>query len=405
LLKEAVKYFEERTRRVSPISVKDVDEEEALEIVKKRIVRLKASMNKVFSEGRIKELQHILTEIVGRTEAIKFVNELRKTYPFSPMYKELVRKLIVPAYSADFAPGKLQHLRDLIKISSSILGKVLESDEEAYLVSVAHVEHDDIKHLLDEGYANEWRRDVLSWNRFLEFLEAETKDYDLVKMVKGAISAVYLKSVTNNAWDLMLMMTKSPDTLSLEELDRRALFQRKLLLALVGVVDTVKLNRYPDVLEKLNVAPYIHSVERSEGRYYYASLFENPYQLLKDIHEGGIRRLRDEEGRLKIKDAIEYVRDKLEEYALVSEFKRNAPLSIEIVSGRVFEETSIEFSEYLNRDEFTILVISPIDIANKLLVEKVGFNNVLENIRKSIDRNKNKIKESEHVCYSGSLCG
>ncbi len=393
-LKKAVEYFEERTSRVSPISVKDVDEEEALEIVKKRIVRLKAPMDKVFSEDRIKELQNILSEIVGEAEAIKFVNELRKTYPFSPMYKELVRKLIIPAYSTDFAPRKLHHLRDLIKISSSILGRVLETDEEAYLISIAHVEHDDIKHLLDEGYANEWRRDVLSWNRFLEFLEAETKDYDLVKMVKGAISAIYLKSVTNNAWDLMLMMTKSPDTLSLEELDRRALFQRKLLLALVGVADTTRLNRYPDVLEKLDAAPYIHSIERSEGKYYYASLFENPYQLLKDIHEGEILRLRDEEGKLKIKDAIEYIRKKLlEEYKLVSEFGHNAQLSMEIVGTKDFEETSIEFTKYLeNRNEFTVVVIFPTYMANKLLIEKVKFDDILENIRNYIDENKNKIK-------------
>jgi len=390
-LKEAVKYFEERTHRVSPISVKDVNEEEALEIVKKRIIRLKASIDKVLPRDILKELQQILSEIVGEAEATKFINELKRTYPFSPIYRELVRKLIVPAYSADFAPGRLQHLRDLIKISSSILGRVLESDDETYLVSIAHVEHDDIKHLLDEGYANEWRRDVLSWKRFLEFLEAETKDYDLVKMVRGAISSIYLKSVTNNAWDLMLMMTKSPDALSLEELDRRALFQRKLLLSLVGVIDITKLNKYPVALKKLNIAPYIHSVKRGEGQYYYASLFENPYQLLKDVHEGEIRRLKDEEGRLKIKDAIEYVRGKLEEYALVSEFKQNAPLNMEFGGIDDFE-AGARFVEYLNRDEFTILVVSPLDIAGKMLVEGKKFNELLEKIRRSIDRNRNKIR-------------
>ncbi len=394
LLKETVEYFEERTRRVAPINVRDVNEEEALEIVKKRVVRLKAPIDKVLSDYVIEEIEHALSAIVGDSEATRFVKELRKAYPFSPVYRELVRKLIIPAYSADFALGKLQHLRDLIKISSTILGRVLESSEDVYLISIAHVEHDDIKHLLDEGYANEWRKNVLSWNRFLELVEAETRDYDLFKMVKGAISSIYLKSVTNNAWDLMQMMTKSPNALSLEELDRRALSQRRLILSLVGVVDVAKLSRYySEVLEKLNVAPYIHSVERGEGKYYYASLFENPYQLLKDIYEGEIRRLRDEEGRLKIGDAIEYVRKKLEEYALVSEFRQNAPLRIEFVGVKDFEDINASFTEYLKeRNEFTILVISPIDIASKLLVEKAKFENILESIRESISRNVNKIE-------------
>ncbi|ACL10887.1 Putative uncharacterized protein [Desulfurococcus amylolyticus 1221n] len=392
LLKKAVEYFEDRTRRVAPINVRDVSEEEALEIVKKRAVRLKAPISEVLSDDVIEEIRRALSEIVGDSEATKFIEDLKKTYPFSPVYRELVRKLIVPAYSADFASERLQHLRDLIKISSVILGRVLESGEDAYLISIAHVEHDDIKHLLDEGYANEWRRNTLSWNRFLELVEAETKDHDLVKMVKGAISSVYLKSVTNNMWDLLLMMTKSPDALLPGELDRRALPQRKLILSLVGIVDIAKLGRYPEVLERLNVAPYIHSVERGESRYYYASLFGNPYQLLKDTREGEIRRLRDEEGRLKVGDAIEYVRERLKEYALVSEFKQNAPLSMEFVKVGDFEEVTAHFTEYLNKNEFTILVVSPIDMANKLLVEKARFEDILEGIKRSISKNMGKIK-------------
>jgi len=391
-LKEAVEYFEERTRRFAPINVRDVSEEEALEIVKKRIVRLKVSIDEALSSSAIEEIRRALSEIVGNPEAARFVDELRRTYPFSPVYRELVRKLITPAYSADFAPGKLQHLRDLIKISSTVLGRVLERGEDTYLISIAHVDHDDIKHLLDEGYANEWRRNVLSWNNFLELMKAETKDYDLFKMIKGAISSIYLKSVTNNAWDLILMMTKSPDALSLEELDRRALHQRRLILSLVGVVDTAKLNKYHDVLERLSTTPYIHSVERKEGKYYYASLFENPYQLLREIHENEIRALRDEKGRLKARDAIDYVRKKLEEYALVSEFKQKAQLSMELVGVGDFEEINANFTEYLNKNEFTILVVSPIDMTNKLLVEGAKFEDVLESIRKSISKNADKIK-------------
>jgi len=397
LLKEAVKYFEQRTHRVSPISVKDVDEDEAIEIVRKRIIRMRAPLDKVLSDETVEKLRSSLSEVVGGAEADRFVYELRKTYPFSPMYKELVRKLIVPAFSADFAPEKLQHLRDLIKISSSIVGRVLESDE-AYLVSIVHIEHDDIKHLLDEAVANEWRKNALSWNIFLQHLEARTKDPDLVKMVKGAISAIYIKSVTNNPWDLMLMMTKKPDTLTLEELDRRTLLQKRLLLALTGIVDLAKLSKYSEVFEILATTPYIHSVERGEGKYYYASLFENPYQLIRDIHESEIRKLRDEEGKLKVKEAIEYVRNALEEYALVSEFKRakdrkDTQLSVEIVSSTDFDETSAKFIEYLNdKDEFTILVVSPIDVANKLLMEGLSFESLIKGFKECLDKNKNKIK-------------
>jgi len=397
LLKEAVKYFEQRTSRVSPISVKDVDENEAIEIVRKRIIRMRAPLDNVLSDETVENLRSILSEVVGDAEADKFVYELRKTYPFSPMYKELVRKLIVPAFSADFAPEKLQHLRDLIKVSSSIVGRVLESDE-TYLVSIAHIRHDDIKHLLDETVANEWRKNVFSWNRFLEHLETRTKDPDLVKMVEGAVSAIYLKSITNNPWDLIAMMRKKLDTLTLEELDRRTLLQKRLLLALAGIVDVARLSKYSEVFEVLTTTPYVHSVERGEGKYYYASLFENPYQLVRDIHESEIRRLRDEEGKLRVKETIEYVRNALEEYALVSELKKaedrkSIQLSVEFVSTTDFDEVSARFVEYLNgKDEFTILVVSPIDVANKLLVERLSFDSLIEGFRKCLDKNKNKIK-------------
>jgi len=392
LLKTTIEYFEERTGRVTLPSVRDVNEEEALEIVKKRVVRLREPIANVLSESALKELSKVISDIVGEEEAKLFTSELRKTYPFSPVFRELVRKLIVPAYSADFNPGRLQHLRDLIKISSSVLGRVIESRDESYLVSIAHIEYDDIKHLLDEDHALEWRKNILSWNRFLELLEAETRDQDVVEMIKGAISSIYLKSVTNNAWDLILMMTKSPEVLTLEDLDRRALPQRKLLLSLIGYVDFSKLKKYPEVLEKLKVAPYIHDVTRPEDTYYYASLFENPYQLLSDIRESEIRKLIDPNGKLKIEEAIEYVRSSLEEYALVSEFKQRVSPRMEFVGVKSFETD--EFIDHLNlgRGEFIILIVPPLDIAYKQLVEKRGFKEVLESIKTSIDRGRSKIR-------------
>jgi len=399
LLKVAVNYFEERTSRVMPISVREVNEEEALEIIKKRIVRPKVPVNEVLSEDQLKAIQKALSEIVGEAEATRFVNELRRTYPFSPAYKELVKKLIVPTYSSDFAPGKLQHLRDLIKISSSVLGRALSVDDETYLISMAQIEHDDIKHLLDEGYANEWWRNVLSWRTFLEYVKADTKDDDLVKMVKGAISSIYVKSVTNNAWDLMSMMIKSQDALSPEDLNRRALLQVKLILSLVGIVDVEKLlKKYPEVLGRLNLAPYIHSVERDESKYYYASLFENPHQLLNTIRESELRKLKDESGDLKIREAVEYVGEKLKEYSLVSKFKDaqkqgRVPLNVDIVGIEEFEGDAVRFIERLNNsDVFTVLVVSPISVADRLLVKGARFEDVLESIRSYIDRNKNKIK-------------
>jgi hypothetical protein len=325
---------------------------------------------------------------VEADEARRFIDELKDTYPFSPTYKELVVKLVVPAYSGEFSYA--QHLRDLIKISSEVLSGTLQ-DGESYLVSLAHVEHENIKHLLDPFSANEWKVNVESWRRYVNLFRGKARDPAEVKMLEGAIRAVYVKSVTDNIWDLIRMSSVNPDHLSREDIERRALHQRRLILSLVGLVDVSKLGVYQRVLTELNNVPFIHSAERSDGRYYYASLISNPIQILDNIREGELRRLRDEKGELKIEEALKYLNEVLSGYALVSQFRQQkALLNFEFAKLDSFD--SGIFLNYLDRDMFTALVISPIDVAEKLLIEGTNFKDLMSKIKNSLETNKNKIR-------------
>jgi len=385
-LRGAVEFFEDRMGRYSPASVRDISVDEALQIVKKRILRLKVDRDSILKD--IGKLRDTLSQIVGADEARRFIDELKDTYPFSPTYRELVVKLVVPAYSGEFSYA--QHLRDLIKASSDVLSRALQ-DGESYLVSLAHVEHEDIKHLLDPLSANEWKVNVESWRRYVDLFRGKARDPAEVKMLEGAIRAVYVKSVTDNIWDLIRMSSVNPDILSREDIERRALHQRRLILSLVGPVDVSKLGVYQRVLAELDNIPFIHSAQRSDGHYYYASLISNPIQILDNIREGELRRLRDERGKLKVKEALEYLSEVFSEYALVSQFRQQiAQLNFEFVKLDSFDSGT--FLNNLDRDTFTALVISPIDVAEKLLIRGTGFEDLIRGVKSSLEMNKNKIR-------------
>ncbi len=379
ILKEVLDYFEERTRRVSPISVRDVSEEEALEIVKKRIIHFKhkIDLDKIID---FKELYSILYDVLkdeGRVAG--FISELKKTYPFSPIYREIVRKLINPSYTSDFAIDKLQHLRDLIKISSTVIGRIFDSNDESFLVSIAHILHDDLKHLLDEGYAIEWGRVMSSWKHFINIVKPELNDENLIKMLNGALSSIYVKSVTNNA-SIVIDMLKNP-LAPLREyggtyIDRYALCRHGIVLSLVGLAPPKYIALTHRIFDELKRAPYIHGVDRDSETYYYASLFVNPYQLLKSIKEQELRKLRDREGRLNIEEAISYLGQKLVEYKLISTFKETLKreekklLPIEFISIKDLLDSKPNFINYLKKNEFTILIVQPIDLARETFLSK-----------------------------------
>ncbi|MHA1664976.1 MAG: hypothetical protein ACTSVW_04010 [Candidatus Njordarchaeales archaeon] len=387
LLNKAVSYFEERTSRVAPISVRDVNEDEALEIVKRRILEFKVSNPlEIVNYDAIK---NVLSEVIDERQAEYFIKELLETYPFSPLYKEFVKKLINPSYSADFAAEKLQHLRDLIKITSVVISRILEEFVDDGLISIAHIEHDDIKHLLYEGYAREWRRIINSCGEYVRYIESDLKDEILGRMLRRLISSIYIKSVTNNAWDLVNML-RSPETLSSENLDRHAILRRKLILALVGTIDLSNLPRVHEAFEKIESAPYIQFVDKAEGKYYLLTPLTNPYQLLRNIQEEEIRRLKDRDGKLKVSEAIRYLRETLERYALVSEFKSKAPLNVEFITIEDLKGLKPEFLNYLRGNNFIVFIISPINIAQHLLIDKLS-ENILESTQKVVKSLMNEI--------------
>jgi hypothetical protein len=382
LLREAVGHFEDRMQRFSVKSVKEVTEEEALEIVKKRIVEFQDHPSKILRE--FNEIERVLANIVGQDIARRFMEKLKATYPFSPIYEEFVRKLVVPVYGGDFSNA--QHLRDLIKISSSVLGKAID-DGESTLVSIAHIEHDDIKHCLQEDSAKLWWSNTILWN---SYIDNKYQDPGEKKTLRYAVRSIYVKSVTDNVVDLIEMLRLKPETLTLETISRRALHQRDLILSLVGAVETNELGKLHRILDELENMPYIHVIRRDDTRYYFASFVSNPLQMISSIEDEILKRLRDQKGELDIAKAINYLREKLKDYMLVSQFKEKALLNFEFIKLGDFDADS--FLKYLDDFEFTVLLISPLEIAEKVLLENVKLRDIIDKIKQSLERNRNRIK-------------
>ncbi|MCG2864876.1 MAG: hypothetical protein L7H04_03325 [Vulcanisaeta sp.] len=380
LLKTAVDYFKDRMQRFSMKSVGEVTEEEALEIVKKRIVEFEAPLDKILEE--FNEVKEVLTSIVGQDIARAFVEKLKTTYPFSPIYEEFVRKLVVPAYGGDFSNA--QHLRDLIKISSSVLGRAI-NDGESTLVSIAHIEHDDIKHVLQEEAARLWWSNIIAWNNYINNRYQDPKEK---KALMYVVRSIYVKSVTDNVLDLLNMLQKL-EMLDRETILRRALHQRDLILSLAGVVETDELSKLPGILDELENVPYIHVIHRDDDRYYLTSFISNPLQMIGNIVNEILEGLRDQKGELDIEKAIKYLREKLREYRLVGQFKEKAPLNFEFINLEDFNNNG--FVKYISNSEFTVLLISPLEIAEKVLLGKEKTENIINKIKQSLEQNKNNI--------------
>jgi len=380
LLKTTVDHFKNRMQRFSMKSVGEVTEEEALEIVKKRIVEFEAPLDKILE--KFNEVKEVLANIVGQDIARAFVGKLKTTYPFSPIYEEFVRKLVVPAYGGDFSNA--QHLRDLIKISSSVLGRAI-NDEESTLVSIAHIEHDDIKHALQEDAAKLWWSNIMTWNNYINNRYQDPKEK---KALTYAVRSIYVKSVTDNVLDLLNMLQKL-EMLDRETILRRALHQRDLILSLAGVVETYELGKLPGILDELENVPYIHVIHRDDDRYYLTSFISNPLQMIGNIVNEILEGLRDQKGELDIEKAVKYLREKLGEYKLVGQFKEKAPLNFEFINLEDFNNNG--FVKYISNSEFTVLLISPLEIAEKVLLGKEKTENIINKIKQSLEQNKNNI--------------
>jgi hypothetical protein len=292
------------------------------------------------------------------------MEKLKAAYLFSPIYEEFVRKLVVPVYGGDFSNA--QHLRDLIKISSSVLGRAID-DGESTLVSIAHIEHDDIKHCLQEDSAKLWWSNVMTWN---SYIDNKYQDLGKKKTLRYAVRSIYVKSVTDNVVDLIEMLRLKPETLIPETISRRALHQRDLILSLVGAVKANELGKLHGILDELENMPYIHVIRRDDARYYLTSFVSNPLQVISSIGDEILKRLRDQKGELDIARAINYLREKLREYMLVGQFKEKALLNFEFIKLGDFDNDS--FLKYLDNSEFTVLLISPLEVEdNYLIIRKV----------------------------------
>ncbi len=391
---EDVDHFESRTSR-KLATMKQVRSEDVMDIVIKRLIQFKGPREeaaRAVSGG----LSEVVADRLGKSASTSYYKELMRTYPFAPTYRDFVEKLLAPTVGGDLP--RTQHIRDLLKITSALVGKVCETEEwkKISLISPAYLTHEDVKHLMDERYSMEWGRLFERCQQGLTEIEDEK-----VRLLCGKmLSVVYVKSLTTNVSKL-IDMVKSPEVLSRNEVLTRGTSVKDLIYSLVGAIPQELLLKFDDANEQLLKAPYVIDVKYAGEKYLVMSFAVNPLELIESFKNEEISKFRPpgEKPEKIVQETIRYFRDHLErDYAITSTFSQvgdkpdNPKLSLidynVLVSERKREKP--KFVDYLDRDKFTTLVITPWSSMERKIEEGEPVD-LTEEVKNAVQRAKNDI--------------
>jgi len=388
-----VEHFKDRTSRVE-IPVKRITSEDAVEVALKRLIRYKAPRKEI-SKSIARVLMEMVEDYTGEgVDAIGYYNQLLKTYPFTPTYNLLVRKLLTPTIGGDLP--RSQHIRDLLKVTASLIAKIYGSGdwERVSLISLAYLTHDDVNHLLDERYSMEWGR---LYSTCMSSI-AEIKDEDVKFLAEKMLSVVYLKSLTTNIVKL-LDMIRTPEMLPREEILLRGTSRNDLIFSLVGAVPNEILPKFHDAYDRLVRSPSVIDVEYEGKKYLLLSFAFNPMELIESFKNEEMAKLRTPEGVADYRRMIDYFRNHLErEYNLTGRFTqrsegKNRPklvlLNYNLITAKD-EGGRPKFLNYLDRDRFTVLVLTPWSIAEKAIESKEPVD-FADEVMKIVQNSKEKI--------------
>jgi hypothetical protein len=387
-------HLEERTSRVGMIAVRRMSTEEAVDVILKRLIRYKARREEL---GRLvaAAFKDLVREYVAEQTAQRYYSLLLKTYPFVPTYRFLAEKLLTPTFGGDLP--KTQHVRDLLRITSSLIAKVCEAMdwERASLISVSHLTHDDVNHLLEERYSMEWGRLYSTCRSSI----AEMKDEDIRLLAEKMLSVVYLKSLTTNIVKLLDAIRK-PEIIPHEEIVTRGTSTDDLAFSLAGAVSNEVLPKFHEAFSRLSKSPSIVDVEHEDKKYLLISFVFNPMDLIESFKNEEVAKLRTPEGNPKYQEMIEYFRNQLErDHNITGKFAEKSedagkPKLVLInydTFGSVDERGKPKFLNYLDRDRFTILVLTPWSVAEKT-VESKEPTDFAEKVRLVIQKSKEEIQ-------------
>jgi hypothetical protein len=391
---EDVDHFESRTSR-KLATMKQVKSEDVMDIVIKRLIQFRGPREEAAREV-VSGLSEVVADRLGKSASTSYYKELMRTYPFTPTYGDFVEKLLAPTIGGDLP--RTQHIRDLLKITSALVGKVCETEEwkRISLISPAYLTHEDVNHLMDERYSMEWGR---LFGRCQQAL-TEIGDEKVRSLCERMLSVVYIKSLTTNVSKL-IDMVKSPEVLPRNEVLTRGTSAKDLMYSLVGAVPQELLLKFDDANEQLLKAPYVIDVKYAGEKYLVISFAVNPLELIESFKNEEIFKFRPPGGKPEeiVKKTVGYFMDHLErEYAIASKFSEvgdkpdNPKLSLVdynvLISERKREKP--KFVDYLDRDKFTTLVITPWSSVERKIEEKEPVD-LAEEVKTAIQGAKNDI--------------
>ncbi|MEM3693681.1 MAG: DUF499 domain-containing protein [Candidatus Bathyarchaeia archaeon] len=371
----AVEHFEKRASRV-PAGMPQLSEREAVDIIARRLLQF--DVPRVDASKKIgAELAEEVKKLTDAETSLRYYYELIGTYPFTPTYMQLVRKLLTPTMGGDLP--RSQHLRDLLKVTASIIASMVGGGEwgRASLISPGYVRHDHLKHLLDERYS-------LGWRNIYEACQlsiAQIGDAETRLLADRILSIVYTKSITTNVFKLLDML-RSPEALPRSEVLTRGTSTEDIVFSLVGVV--LDLSKLHDAREYVaHSTPRIVPVEYGGREYLLMSFIFNPFEF--------IRVFRDEElSKLKtLEEKVEYFRRHLEtEHTITGKFKEESEKRtmlprLELVDYSIFQGEKPRFLDYIDGERFTVLVVSPWDVVEEV-EERIDCVEEIRGIVKSL---------------------
>jgi hypothetical protein len=371
LLIESVNELNERVGRLKPSTLKTPEIKDILNILTLRLLQFKTEKEKV-----IRIIQEYIKKeyegLIGEDEVLNFIRKLGEFYPFSPSYEALLLKLTHPTFGADLP--KSQHIRDLLRATASIIARLSSTKwSESMLISIAHLMPEDIIHTMDEHIAREWKRIYESCQSVI----GKIGDEEIRELMLAMLSTVYTKSVTGNVIKLLDLM-KAPQMQSRDEIQLRGSTKLDIATALMGAISDKLFKKFDNAFEKFKGMPYLNSIEYGGLDYYLITLLPNPSELVNHIAEE--ERERAGIDKYDYNAMLVYFKNHLtSQYSLPGFFNGKAPPKIQLIDWKkhiVDFKDKPAFIDLLDKDLFTILVVSPWSILEASLQEKAEVDYV-----------------------------
>jgi hypothetical protein len=359
-LVEATQALNERVNRLQPKTLPPLEAEDAINIVIRRLIRIKVDRER--ASGEVASYFYpIIKDLAGEEASRSFSSDLEKVYPFSPSFMQFASKLLQTGPNSDFPNS--QHVRDLLRFSASTIAALRDSAwGSSNVISIANAAPFDIARLMEGRLADSWLRVYETAAKAVKRIP----DHNAADLASSLLTVVYAKSITQNVARLVDMI-RAPETVQTKEVDIHGTTKEDLIIAFAGAVPTQGLQKFNEVFDLFasNRVPYVNPVEFGGTSYLTLSFISGPAEIFESFRA-------EELVKAGVADADQarmstYFKNHLvNENSIVSKFQETAPkrgppnlVSVEFDDLTKEEKGSPRFLQLLDNDIFTILVVSP----------------------------------------------